>query len=309
MQAVRKPNVDKRLASTIAQLRTLTGVRDGYALVLGTRDGWLAEHLAADTNLNVIALASAESDADAIRRRILEPSMPASRVSIVTGRLEEVVFPPYLADLIVIEDSDATGLNTGPEFLLTLYDRLKPYGGLACLAVAPTRDHEIQAWLREAGHGEAQVERNGDLLLVRRAGALPGAVDYTNDWKAPDARVRAPLGILWFADSVASFKRAPQPMIVGGVMISQDKDWQGKAEKMGHVNHLHRDGTGRFRLLKETYMDVYTGRVMSLDEAESRLEQIPNTLSAEFRPPYQFRPPYVEAHLQELESRGEKQQS
>ena len=56
-------------------------------------------------------------------------------------------------------------------------------------------------------------------------------------------------------------------------------------------------------------MDVYTGRVMSLDEAESRLEQIPATSPAEFRPPYQFRPPYVEAHLQELESRGEKPKS
>ncbi len=308
-QTVRKPNLDKKLASTIARLRTLTGVRDGYALVLGTRDGRLAEQLAADTNLNVIALAPAESDAETIRRRILEPSLPAGRVSIVAGRLEEVAFPPYLADLIVIEDKDATGLNTSAESLLTLYDRLKPYGGVACLAVEPTRDKEIHTWLREAGHSEARVERNGDLLLVRRTGALPGAVDYTNDWKAPDARVRAPLGILWFDDSLARFKRAPQPMIVGGVMISQDKDWQGKVDKMGPVNHFHRDGTGRFRLLKETFMDVYTGRVMSHDEAESRLEQIPKTSPAEFRPPYQFRPPYVEAHLQELESRGEKPKS
>lgn len=92
-------------------------------------------------------------------------------------------------------------------------------------------------------------------------------------------------------------------------MISQDKDWQGKVDKMGPVNHFHRDGTGRFRLLKETFMDVYTGRVMSHDEAESRLTQIPKTSPAEFRPPYQFRPPYVEAHLQELESRGEKPKS
>ena len=135
---------------------------------------------------------------------------------------------------------------------------------------------------------------------------MPGAVDYTNDWSAPDARVRAPLGILWFDDSVAHFKRAPQPTIVGGVMISQDKDWQGKVDKMGPVNHLHRDGTGRFRLLNASFMDVYTGRVMARDEAESRLERVPKTRGADFRPPYQFRPPYVEKHFQELESRGEK---
>jgi hypothetical protein len=301
-----KPDVDTELASTIAHLRKLTPVRDGYALVLGTRDGRLADQLAAATNLNVIALAPAESDADAIRQRTLEPSALAGRLSIVAGKLEEVAFPRYLADLIVAEDWSATRLHAGADYLLTLYERLKPYGGVACLAVEPTRDVEFRKWLCEAGHSEARVERHGDFLLVRRAGALPGAVDYTNNWSAPDALVRAPLGILWFDDSLARFKRAPQPTIVGGVMISQDKDWQGKVDKMGPVNHLHRDGTGRFRLLNASFMDVYTGRVMSSDEAESRLERVPKTPGADFRPPYQFRPPYVEKHLQELESRGEK---
>jgi len=305
-QSAPTPDVDKALASTIGHLRSLTRVRDGYALVLGTRDGRLAEQLAAETDFHVIALAPAESDADAIRRRILEPSAPAGQLSIVAGKLGEVAFPRYLADLIVAEDWSATRLNTGADYLLTLYARLKPYGGVACLAVEPTRDEEVREWLRAAGHSEARVERRGDLLLVRRSGALPGAVDYTNDWSAPDARVRAPLGILWFDDSIARFKRAPQPTIVGGVMISQDKDWQGEADKMGPVNHLHRDGTGRFRLLNASFMDVYTGRVMSRDEAESRLERVPKTPGVDFRPPYQFRPPYVEKHFQELESRGEK---
>lgn len=299
-------DVDKSVAAIIADVRKLTPVRSGYALVLGTRNGRLAEQLAVATEFNVIALAPAESDADVIRRRILEPSAPAGRLWIVTGKLEDVEFPQYLADLIVAEDWSTTRLNTGGDYLLTLYERLKPYGGVACLSVEPTRDKEIREWLRAAGHSEARVERHGDLLLVRRAGALPGAVDYTNNWSAPDARVRAPLGILWFDDSVARFKRAPQPSVVGGVMISQDKDWQGKVDKMGPVNHLHREGTGRFRLLDASFTDVYTGRVMSRDEAESRLKQVPQAPGADFRPPYQFRPPYVESHYQKLLSRGEK---
>jgi len=305
-QRVPEPSVDKSLASTIAKLRTLTPFRDGYALVLGTKEGELARHLVAATNFRVIALTPDESDADAMRRRILEPSAPAGQLSIVVGELEGVEFPRYMADLIVAEDWGATRLNTGADYLLTLYETLKPYGGVACLAIEPTRDDQIRKWLLAAGHSEAQVERHGDLLIVRRAGALPGAVDYTNDWSAPDARVRAPLGMLWFDDSIARFKRAPQPSIVGGVMISQDKDWQGKIERMGSVNHLHRDGTGRFRLINKTFMDVYTGRVMSQEEAESRLERVPKTPGADFRPPYQYRPPYVEAHFQELQSRGEK---
>ena len=134
-QSAPKPDVDKALASTIAHLRTLTPVRDGYALVLGTRDGRLAEHLAAETNFQVIALAPVESDAEAIRRRILDPAAPAGRLSIASGQLEEVAFPQYLADLIVAEDWGVTRLETGADFLLTLYERLKPYGGVACLNV------------------------------------------------------------------------------------------------------------------------------------------------------------------------------
>jgi len=300
---------DTKLSSTIARLRSITTFRGGHALVLGTRNGRLAVQLAAETDFHVIALAPDESDAEAIRRRILAPSASAGQVSILAGKLGDAALPPYLAVLIVAEDWGVTQMDTGSDFLQALYGHLKPYGGVACLDVDPGRDKEVQEWLCKAGHSEAQVERHGDLLLVRRVGALPGAVDYANDWSAPDARVRAPLGILWFDDSIGHFKRAPQPMIVGGVMISQDKDWQGKVEKMGHVNHLHREGTGRFRLLNESFMDVYTGRVMSRDEAGSRLGQVPKAPGEDFRPPYQYRPPYVEAHFQELESKGEKPKS
>lgn len=301
-----RPDLDHSLASTVDHLQSLIPVRDGYALVLGTRNGGLAEQLAARTNFKVIALAPDDSNADRIRRRLLEPAAPPGQLSIVSGKLKEAALPQYLADLIVAEDWTATGLHTGAQFVQTLYARLKPYGGVACLIVEPARDETIRGWLIEAGNSEAQVERRGDLLLVRRAGALPGAVDYTNNWSAPDALVRAPLGILWFDDAMARFKRAPQPTIVGGIMISQDKDWQGKVDKMGPVNHLHRDGTGRFRLADATFMDVYTGRVLSREEAEARLGRVPKTPGADFHPPYQFRPPYVEEHLQELESRGEK---
>ena len=305
-------DVDESRASTVAQLRDLVSVRDGYAIVLGSRQGRLAQQIASATNFHVIALTPTESDADAIRRRILNPAAPAGRLAIIAGQLDEAAFPRYLADLIVAEDLEATGLNKGAQWVIALYETLKPYGGVACIAIDPTRDEQIRAWMTAAGHTEARIERHGELLLLRRPGALPGSVDYTNDWKAPDARVRAPLGILWFDDTLAHFKRAPQPSIVGGVMISQDKDWRGETEQMGSVNHLHRNGTGRFRLLKQNFMDVYTGRVMSRDEAARRLQQlqsVPESPGNDFRPPYQYRPPYVEKHYQALQTKGEKPKS
>lgn len=114
---------------------------------------------------------------------------------------------PYLADLIVAEDWSEQRVVGDSKFLLTLYDRLKPYGGTACFRVRSGQEEMIRGWLGDAGHHEAKVHTEGDWLLIQRDGALPGAVDYTNDWISPDARVRAPLGLLWFGDSVARFKR------------------------------------------------------------------------------------------------------
>jgi hypothetical protein len=306
--AISRPAFVASAASQVilAGLVEATNVRNGYALVLGTRDGSLAHRLATDTNLHVIALVPEQKETDALRRRCIAPSNSNSRLSILTGQLPELGLPPYLADLIVAEDWDATGLNAGADFVHTLYERLKPYGGVACLMIAPKRDDDIRAWLNAAGHREAKVQRKGDYLLIRRAGALPGAVDYTKDWTAPDALVRAPLGLLWFDDSIAHFKRAPQPHILGGVMISRDKDWLGKAQEMGSATRAHADGTGRFQLSDARFMDVYTGRVLSKKEADARLKTLPPPPDGKFRPPYHYRPPFVDAFLQEHIAKGTK---
>lgn len=164
----------------------------------------------------------------------------------------------------------------------------------------------VRAALDAGGHNEAVVERQGDFLLIRRAGALPGAVDYTKDWTAPDALVRAPLGLLWFDDSIAHFKRAPQPHFLSGVMVSQDKNWTGEDVTAGPVNQLQEDGTARYRLGDLRFMDVYTGRVLSRAEAEGRMGPAPVVPAQDFRPPYQYRPPYVDAYYAEHKAKGTK---
>jgi outer membrane protein assembly factor BamB len=271
-------------------------IRSGYALVLGTKSGDVVRQLAAHTELNVLASAPNVADADALRRQFGAAGIPNTRVAILSGPLEELGLPPYIADLMVAEDWSGTGFGTGPEYVVGLYERLRPYGGTACLEIDSCKDEEVRAALDGVGHTEATLERLGALLLMRREGALPGSVDYTKDWTAPDALVRAPLGMLWFDDAIAHFKRSPQPHIVGGIMVSQDKEWTGDTVSAGPANRLHEDGTGRFLLGDARFMDVYTGRVLSSAEAESRMENIPVSPGNETRAAYQFRPPYVDAY-------------
>jgi len=291
---------------TAADLLEATNARNGYALVLGTRDGSLAHHLATRTNFNVIALVPGEKQTDALRREYINADVHCQKLSFLTGQISEIGLPPYLAELIVAEDLSVTRLSKRADDLLTLYQHLRPYGGVAYLKLAPNRDDEIRKWFKTSEHHEAEVQRKGDYLLIRRVGALPGAVDYTKNWTAPDSRVRAPLGILWFDDPIANFKRSPQPHVVGGIMVSQDKDWLGKAHELGPVTRFHTDGTGRFQLLEASYSDVYTGRVLAKEEADARLGNIPESPAPSFRPPYQYRPPYVDASLREHEAKGTK---
>ena len=87
-------------------------------------------------------------------------------------------------------------------------------------------------------------------------------------------------------------------------MISQDKAWLKEPEKMGPVNKAHVDGTGRFRLADVQFMDIYTGRVIAKEEATARLDSIPNSPNSKLRPPYHYRPPFVEAYRKKHEANG-----
>ena len=300
---------DAATQSLATRILKATSVRDGYALVLNTANGTLANELATRMNLKVIAFATEQATTDERRRRFIRTGSSNGRLSFLTGQISELGLPPYMADLVVATEFDSTHSSTteaksGEQFILALYERLRPYGGVACVAVEPDRDVEIRKWLNDAGHREAEVERNGEWLLIRRTGALSGAVDYNRDWRAPDARVRAPLGILWFDDAIAHFKRSPQPSIQSGLMICQGKAWLKKPDKMGPVNKIHTDGTGRFRLGDVQFTDIYTGRVLAKEEATSRLSSLPNSPDSQFRPPYHYRPPYVEAYRKEHEAAG-----
>ncbi len=89
--------------------------------------------------------------------------------------------------------------------------------------------------------------------------------------------MRAPLGVLWFDDSVRQFKRSPQPKIIDGVMISQPKAWLTTQRP--------------YSLEAPTFADVYTGRVLSKEEAMAAVKRLPDKDGGP-QPP-QYRPPVV----------------
>ncbi|MEM7387716.1 MAG: malectin domain-containing carbohydrate-binding protein, partial [Verrucomicrobiota bacterium] len=94
---------------------------------------------------------------------------------------------------------------------------------------------------------------------VRRTGPLPGSTEYAGQFAAsPDALVRFPLGVLWFDDTLAHFKRSPQPVFDRDTMISRPKNWDvPRFEKSNKID---------YPLLPFVLSDIYTGRVLAETE-------------------------------------------
>ncbi len=287
------PHPEDAWTAAASRMLAAAGTEKGYAVVLGTKSGRLAEALVAQSTMRVIALTDAPEVREQLQRRFDEVGIPRERLAVHSGELSQFGLPPYFASLVVAEDWATTGIAQGPAFIASVFECLQPYGGMAFLDLPEAERDTVSAWAKTAELENAEITQGDGFVLLRRAGALPGAVDYTGGWNAPDERVGAPLGILWYDDSIAHFKRAPQPLFVRGIMVSRDKDWKGESLGMGSALQAHLPGSGCFPLTEAKFMDVYTGRVLSEASALARLGTIPETLADETRPPYQYRPPFI----------------
>ena len=246
------------------------GVDAGYCLVLGGGSGRLAEELWRQSRLHVIVVEPDPAKVEALRDRLylcddlartdsakaLAPVVrpqgsfpPPRRLFVHQGDPLAFPAPPYMASLIVSEDFAALGFNRKEAKAEGLYAPLRPYGGVACLAVPPAQRERFTAWLRAAALADAEITQAGNLTLLRRPGALPGAASWTHQYASAanpvvstDKRVKAPLGMLWFGgppndEVLPRHGHGPSPQVVGG--------------------RLFLEGANMLRCV-----DVYTGRLL-----------------------------------------------
>lgn len=265
-------------AREIEQILATTKIRHGYALICAgeSNASEKGDFVTAqvDTLLKQTEFSVVVTDSDARRLNALRHQYRHDRericlLSQASGKLD---LPPYFASIVI-------GSSNRP---LTIADLqvLRPNGGVACLSVPPAAHEQLEQSLRATRDQGFTIERLDDMTVIRR-GALPGAANYTGDWSSPDELVRAPLGVLWFDDTLGHFKRSPQPWFVDGVMISYPKDWMA----------IHRENRRPpYDLLPPVYSDVYTGRVISADETAVADLEFPRRDLKQSQP-NQYRPP------------------
>lgn len=246
----------------------------GLVVVMGGADEALVEGLLESGDFRLLVLEGDAGRADKLRAYLDRRGLYGRWVTVMVRDPLAVELPPYVADLVIVDES----LAVTPEQLTRCYDFLRPYGGVLVGSSALIDVAEASRLPR------AQFEGRGELAVITRQGALEGATNYTGNWeKSPDQRVKAPLGALWFDDSLGLFKRSPQPKIVDGVMISTSKDWHDIATRMGKQD---------YRLLPPEFSDVYTGRLLAGDEAVTQRQSfsevdLKNVQPGQYRPPTQ----------------------
>ena len=183
-----------------AEVIRATKQADGYALVLGLKDGALAKGLLRASQLNVIVVDDDPDQIGLLRREVDASGLYGKRFSAHVGDPLAFGFPPYLANLIVSETPDDKALQTEAA-KAELLRIARPYGGTI--------------WM------------SPDNVVVRE-GAPPGAADWTvnnadagNSLIGRDSLVKPPLGVLWFGGPPNSpmlprHGRGPAPEVAGG---------------------------------------------------------------------------------------------
>jgi hypothetical protein len=232
--------------------------RYGYAVLLGLSDPDTIRALLEKTRLRLLIIESDPHRVRTLRKDLVMHQFHGERASVWQDTPRAFTLPPWFADLIVVDRSVSLS-DTDRE---RLFRSVRPYGG------------------------SLLIGNDGGFDKRTREGALPGATNYEGDFEpSPDELVKAPLGVLWFDDSLSHFKRSPQPRFIDGVMISNTKDWLDASTRKGGVD---------YRLLPAVFSDAYTGRRLEPGETEwLRLQSFART-DLKTVQPSQYRPAHQE---------------
>ena len=222
------------------------GSPEGYGLWFGAADHPLLERLARSSPFVQLAVI------DQIRPRInrlrqrLDDAGVYGRVTVHESDPDTFRAPSYAAHMVFV--GPALAARADSRLLKELFRSVRPYGGiLYLLADGPSQSLATKA--ADAHLEQAEISTAAEGVVVRRVGALPGTANWTHQYgniantiKSDDARVKLPLGLLWFGgnrndDILPRHGHGPTEQVVDGRLFIQG------------MNRL-------------SARDVYTGRVL-----------------------------------------------
>lgn len=240
------PTPDKQTVAEAVQIIQAAQLDAGYSLLFGAGDGRLISALAAATKLHIVAIEPDAAKAERLRRQFDAVGLYGKRIHIIIGDPATIELPPYMANAVIVTSTPPT---PSAGFVKAVFHPLRPYGGAAVFRISDVQHAVLAKAVAEAKLEKAELRRVGDMSLLTRVGALPNAgvwthqnADAGNSRVSRDARVRSPLGLLWFGGSshesiLPRHGHGPTQQVIGGRLFIEGLD-----------------------LLRA--IDVYTGRII-----------------------------------------------
>jgi outer membrane protein assembly factor BamB len=207
-------------------------VDDGYALWFGVDDGQLLQALLLESKLRIVAVDPDAEKVDRLRRELDAVGFYGNRITLHIGDPLSFKAPPYIAHLVGVGESFAGELRNRP-VLQAAYESVRPYGGALWMPVGGVGQPRFARFIQEAKLEQATLQQSPGQILARREGALPQSADWTHQYgdvansvKSDDARVKAPLGVLWFGgnsnmDVLPRHGHGPPEQVIGGRVFIQ----------------------------------------------------------------------------------------
>ncbi|MEW6356588.1 MAG: PQQ-binding-like beta-propeller repeat protein [Planctomycetota bacterium] len=219
-----------------AEIVRRTGVKRGYALVLGNGTGRLAYELARRTDLRICAVEPDSEKADAACKALDAAGLFGSRVTVDVYPYDKIPYADYFANVIVSEEALVSGkLEFGAA---EAFRMLKPLGGAICIGQpegtgGKLTQQSLKQWLAAAALEGGGISADKGTWLTFTRGPLPGAGKWTHQYAEPgntacsdDQIVKAPLGLLWFGSPGPTrifnrHRRAAAPLAINGRLFIQ----------------------------------------------------------------------------------------
>ena len=197
-----------RWTKKAADILEKTATGNGYVVMFGIGSGRLAEEIVRQSQCDVIAVDPDSDKVARLRGAFQRAGLYGTRITVYVGDPASYPLPPYLASLIVSEDPAYLGDALDAASTERLFRSLRPYGGTACLVIGAARREAFIKEVRDRKLRVAVALPAGDLVLLTRKGALPGAANWShrganaaNTGASRDRFLKAPLGRLWFDGS------------------------------------------------------------------------------------------------------------
>ncbi|MEM2123177.1 MAG: hypothetical protein QXE79_06035, partial [Candidatus Bathyarchaeia archaeon] len=303
------PERDEPMGQMAEAILAVTPDHGGYCVAWGIGSGRLVSELVASSELRVIAVDPDAARVAAFRDEMIAADWYGERVEAVVGDAITAALPPYLATLMVAEDPASLDALLSPAALASVFESLRPYGGMASFKASEDQYRRLAALVEAADLPGARLRREGELAIIERSGPLPGSANWTHEHAdasntrvSRDERVKVPLGMLWFGgpshrDVLPRHGHGPQPQVIDGRLIIEGADmlravdiytgrklWQRDFPGIGYLynNVAHQPGANG---IGTNYVSTSDGIYVAYGERGLRLDPQTGDTMAEFTLP------------------------